>query len=89
LWIWGTERVGVNERDVDGGIKDFLSQYRPFFVAINELRGADSDLYLELVTYYQGGEVPPGLYLSAETIKLLAELGGDLDNDAVPDIRPG
>jgi hypothetical protein len=36
-----------------------------------------------MVTRYREDEDPCGLYLSAETISLLGELGGALDNDAV------
>jgi hypothetical protein len=87
LWVWATEHVDVAENDVDAGVNAVLTRYRGFFTSINEYRGLDSDLYLELVTFYREGDEPAGLYLSAETIKLLGELGADFDNDAVHDIR--
>ena len=87
MWIWSTERVDVDSGDIDGAVKAFLYRHRALFRPINENRGLDSDLYLELVTYYQEGEAPPGLYLSAEALKLLSESTADFDNDAVPDVR--
>jgi len=51
---------------------------------IKRFRGPKTAITLQLVSRYKQGEDDPrGLHLSAETISLLAELGGDLDNDAV------
>jgi hypothetical protein len=36
-----------------------------------------------VVTQYDEGEEPQGLYLSAETVQLLSEMGGALDNDVI------
>lgn len=36
---------------------------------------------MEVVTQYEKGEEPQGLYLSAETALVLSEMGGALDND--------
>jgi hypothetical protein len=41
--------------------------------------------YLEVVTQYEKGEEPRGLYLSAETVLLLSEMGGAFDNDVYSD----
>jgi hypothetical protein len=43
--------------------------------------GPETDIYLEVVTQYQEGDAPEGLYLSAETILLLSEMGAAPDND--------
>jgi hypothetical protein len=80
LWSWATARVSLDADDVDNGLRSLLSTHRPIFPAIRK-HSEKSDIYLQMVTYYEAGEEPRGLYLSAETISLLAELGAALDND--------
>jgi|GEM_PF-2284439 len=85
-WNWQTMRVRLDEDDVDRGVKALLEQYRSFSPAIKKHRGAEADIYLEVVTYCEEDERPRGLYLSAESISLLNELGAALDNDVVPEV---
>jgi hypothetical protein len=40
-----------------------------------------------MVTHYFEGEEPRGLYLSAETVQLLNELGAAFDNDILVNRR--
>ena len=57
------------------------------FPSIKKYEGPETDVYLEIVTRYKENEDPRGLYLSAEAISLLNELGAALDNDVVPDLE--
>ncbi len=85
-WNWGTAPVDLDLEDVDRGLKALLIQCRPFFPGIKKYQGPETDIYLEVVTRYKENERPRGLYLSAESISLLSELGAALDNDAVLDL---
>lgn len=85
-WHWHTAHTDIDSTDIDGGVKELLKKYRPFFTDIRKYRGPEADTTLELVTYHQDHEEPRGLYLSSETITLLSELGAALDNDCVPDV---
>jgi ADP-ribose pyrophosphatase YjhB (NUDIX family) len=79
-WHWVTESVDIDADDTDGGLKSLLSKHREIFPVIRKCE-AEADIYLEVVTQYEKGENVRGLFLSAETILLLSELGGALDND--------
>ena len=83
-WNWETESLDVNPQDVDKDVKKLLETYRPHFHVIKKYK-EQVDLYLEIVTYYHKEDRPEGLYLSAECVSLLNELGAALDNDAVPE----
>jgi len=82
-WNWQTARTPIDIENPDDGIRVLLSRYRPIFPLIRKHSGPDTDIYLEIVTQYDENEDPHGLYLSAETVQLLSELGGALDNDVV------
>jgi len=58
-----------------------LLAHKPILPIIKRHQGPETDIYLEVVTQYEKGEQPRGLYLSAETILLLSEMGGAFDND--------
>lgn len=85
-WHWKTPSVSIEGKDVDRGIRNLLDQHRTSFPVIKAHKDAGEDVYVELVTYYQEGEQPAGLFLSAETIARIGEIGADLDNDAVLDM---
>ncbi len=85
-WHWHTAHTDIDGTEIDGGVKELLKKYRPFFTDIKKYRGPEADTYLELVTYHQEHEEPRGLYLSSETITLLSELGAAFDNDCVCDV---
>ena len=80
-WTWCTQRVPIDIDRVDEGIRTLLLVYKPIFPIIKRYRGPETDIYLEAVTQYERGEEPQGLYLSAETVLLLSEMGGAFDND--------
>ncbi len=84
-WSWQTGYSDLNQDEVDRGVQKILEEYKPFFPAIKRFRG-DADLNLELVVLLKEGERAPGVYLSAESIALLKDLGAGLDNDVVLDI---
>ena len=54
---------------------------KPIFPIIQKHRGPETEIYLEVVTRYDEHDNPLGMYLSAETLKLLGELGAALDID--------
>lgn len=81
-WNWETARIPVDINNTDESLKGLLLGHRQNFAAFQEHQ-ADVDIYLELVTRCEPGEEPGGLFLSAETIQLLSEMGGALDHDVV------
>ncbi|HTB96482.1 MAG TPA: hypothetical protein VK716_05705 [Terracidiphilus sp.] len=82
-WNWNTPRVLLDANDPDAGLKKLLAEYRAIFPIIRKQSGPDCVTYLQLVTEYEKTEEPRGLYLSNETIVLINEMGGSLDNDVV------
>jgi hypothetical protein len=81
-WDWQTVRVPIDANNPDDGLKALLHAHRPIFPIIKKDQ-AETDIYLEVITQYDEGEEPHGLYLSAETVRLLSEMGAALDNDVV------
>lgn len=73
----------IDTNNPDDGLRALLLAHRPIFPIIKRHQGPETDIYLEVVTRYEEGEEPHGLYLSAETVQLLSEMGGALDNDVV------
>lgn len=86
LWNWETKRAVVDPDDSDRDLNALLTAHQSVFPSIKKHHGPGTDIYLEIVTYYSENELPRGLYISAETISLLTELGGALDNDIVEDL---
>jgi hypothetical protein len=80
-WTWQTERVPIDLENPDDGFKALLLAHRPIFPIFKKHQGPETDIYLEVITQYEKGEEPRGLYLSAETVALLSEMGGAFDND--------
>ena len=80
-WNWRTQRVSIDTNNPDDGLKALLLAHRAIFPIIKRHQGPETDIYLEVVTRYKKGEEPRGLYLSAETVLLLSEMGGALDSD--------
>lgn len=81
-WNWRTERTPIDANNPDAGLGALLQFHRSIFPIIKKHK-EEADIYLEVVTQYDEGEEPQGLYLSAETVQLLSEMGGALDNDVV------
>jgi hypothetical protein len=79
-WHWATEYIDINADDPDDGLKALLSKHKEIFPVIKKYKG-EAEIYLEVVTQYEKDEDVRGLFLSAETVLLLSELGGALDND--------
>jgi len=82
-WDWSTARAVIDVDNADDGFKALLKTHRDIFPKIRRHSGPETDVYLEIVTEYVEGEEPRGLYLSAETILLLSELGAAVDNDVL------
>jgi hypothetical protein len=81
-WNWQTARTSIGADKPDDGLRALLQAHRPIFPIIKKNQ-AETDIYLQVITQYDEGEEPQGLYLSAETVQLLSEMGGALDNDVV------
>jgi hypothetical protein len=80
-WNWQTQQVPIDINNPDDGLRELLLAHKPIFPIIQRHHGPKTDVYLEVVTRYERGEEPCGLYLSAETVLLLSEMGGAFDND--------
>jgi len=80
-WNWQTQRVPIDMENLDDDLRALLLTHRPIFPIIKKHQGPETDIYLEVVTQYERGEEPQGIYLSAETVLLLGEMGGAFDND--------
>ena len=80
-WNWQTQQVPIDIDNPDDGLRELVLAYKPIFPIIKRYQGPDTDVYLEVVTRYEQGEEPRGLYLSAETVLLLSEMGAAFDND--------
>jgi hypothetical protein len=80
-WNWRTQRVSIDTNNPDDGLRALLLAHRPIFPIIKRHQGPETDIYLEVLTRYERGEEPQGLYLSSETVLLLGEMGGALDHD--------
>jgi hypothetical protein len=80
-WNWQTDPVPIDVENPDDGFRALLLAHKPILPIIKRHQGPETDIYLEVVTQYEKGEEPRGLYLSAETILLLSEMGGAFDND--------
>jgi hypothetical protein len=80
-WNWATPRVPIGEHQEDVVLRELLETSKPIFPIINKYRSNGMDVYLEVITKYGQDEDPRGLYLSEDTIRLLAELGAALDHD--------
>jgi hypothetical protein len=81
LWNWQTEQVPIDVDNPDDGLNKLLRSYRAYFPTIRKTQAQEADIYLGVVAHYEKGDEPRGLYLSAETVALLSEMGGALDND--------
>lgn len=81
-WNWQTTRTPIEADKPDEGLRALLHAHRPIFPIIKKNQ-AETDIYLEVITQYDEGEEPQGLYLSSETVQLLSEMGGALDSDVV------
>ena len=80
-WNWQTQEIPIDIANPDDGLRELLLAHKPIFPIIKRHQGPETDVYLEVVTRYERGEEPRGLYLSAETVLLLSEVGGAFDND--------
>jgi hypothetical protein len=86
-WNWETAPTPIDIDNPDDELRALLLAHRAIFPIIKKHQGPATDVYLEVVTQYEEGEEPRGLYLSAETVLLLSEMGGALDVDAVPSVH--
>lgn len=80
-WSWRSERVSVSTEDPGKDIRDYLSEHCETGLAIARQNHENSYACLTLITQYDEGEMPRGIFLSSDTIALLSEyrLAFDLD----------
>ena len=83
LWAWHTARVPIDIDNPDDDLQALLAAHKAVFPIINKYRGPKTAITFHMITQYDENEDPRGLHLSAETIALLNQLGGALDNDVV------
>jgi hypothetical protein len=81
-----TALIDFDLNDENRGVKALLIQCRPLLPSIKKHQGPGIDVILEVVGRFKEHDRPEGLYLSAEVISLLNELGGELEYDTVPDV---
>ncbi len=84
-WDWQTAEVSIDIDKPDDGLRELLLTHKSILSLIRRYEGPETDIYLEVVTHYERGDEPTGLYLSAETILLLSEMGAALDHDVYSD----
>jgi hypothetical protein len=84
-WNWQTPQIPIDTDNPDDGLRSLLLAHKRILPIIRKHQGPETDIYLEVVTHYERGEEHRGLYLSAETILLLSEMGGAFDNDVYSD----
>jgi hypothetical protein len=81
LWSWVTAKAYVDSENPENDLRALLHRYRSTFPSIKSYSGKDVKVFFEVVMEHKPHDKPVGLYLSAETISLLCELGASLDND--------
>ncbi|MGC1903707.1 MAG: hypothetical protein WA715_07805 [Candidatus Acidiferrum sp.] len=84
-WNWQTRQVSIEADNLDDGLRELLLSHRAIFPMIKRVSDLGADVYLEVVTQYDQGESPRGLFLSTETVLLLSEMGGAFDLDVRSD----
>ena len=83
-WNWNIERISIDGENPDKDLKALLYRHRPIFPIIKSYASDDVSIYFEVVMEPETDDKPIGLFLSAETISLLDELGAELSNDIEP-----
>ena len=81
-WGWKTAETPIKPDRFDEELQDMLNTHKSIFPILKRNQ-EKTDIYLEVVSWYDEGEEPQGLYLSSETVQLLNEMGAALDNDVV------
>lgn len=81
-WNWKTSDVEFQSiHDLDEKVCALLTEFRSVFPIIRGHSTTETEIYLEIVTNCTREDDPGGLALSAQTIRLLAELGAAVDYD--------
>lgn len=87
--IWESERV-VGSSNPGDDVKNLLRQHRGLLPLLANEDRTKIECWVEIVAYFDEGEVPRGFSFDAATIALLSEFGASLDIDAVYDLKkPG
>jgi hypothetical protein len=82
---WSSVEVaGVPGDLVDSHVQRLLSQYRDAVVAVSHQPGVR--VMLEIVQEYRGPDSVAGLFLSRETLRLVADMQANLDVDIAQDL---
>jgi hypothetical protein len=87
FWHWQIPVIALRVDDENADVRSLLLAHRPVFPIVKKY-SVEADVYLEIVTRCTVGNDPVGLFLSAETIALLGEMGAALDHDVVVESRP-
>ena len=85
VWHWSTQPIDAEAGRADRGLDDlgeaFLT-YRRIFSIISRHRTQGTEVFLEMVREHDP-EGPCGLYLSAETIATLSEIGAGFNETVI------
>jgi hypothetical protein len=81
-WRWSGPHHTFKSEDVDTAVRSLLLQYKSIFPVLRNYAQAGAGVFLEIAVLSNSPEdARTGLYLSHETIALLAESGAHLDYD--------
>lgn len=83
LEYWSTAEIEVTG-DLDLALAGLLEKLLPAFPPSR--CAAELEVMAHIVIEFMHGEEPKGLFLSRNTIRLLGEVGAQLDIDAVPHV---
>jgi hypothetical protein len=82
-WQWQTEHVEGSVEYIEEVISQFVARIKPLAPCIAKYRSTLEWASLVIVGECTETEIPSGLYLSAQTISSMKDLGVDLDIDFV------
>jgi len=87
-WLWRTKYHAVTTNSPEDELQSFLVSHRHLFPVIESYRSRLAEIGVTIVAQYDENEQPRGYSFSAETVRLLGELGAILEIDAVRVMTP-
>ena len=86
-WLWRTARRSTYTSYPEDSILPILREHEILLRDFNRLRHA-SHACVTLICQFEEGESPRGIFLSRETIEVLANFGAELNVDTVSIMSP-
>jgi len=87
-WLWRTKYHAVTTNSPEDELRDFLLGHKHLFPVIDRYRSRLAEIGATIVAQYDDNEQPRGYSFSADTVRLLSELGATLEIDAVRVMAP-